>query len=142
MANNSDADVPEAFSVGYRKPPAHSQFRKGESGNPHGRPRGTLNFATVLLKTLREKVVITENGKRKTITKLEAAVKQLVNRAASGDLRALAHLTDITVAAEQTAAEDSAPNEDLNEVDQRVVLNILRRYGQFHGEINDDEQNT
>ena len=140
MADNGKPGAPEDCPVGYRKPPVHSQFKKGESGNPHGRPKGTLNFATVLLKTLREKVVINENGKRKIITKLEAAVKQLVNKAASGDLRALAHLTGFTFAAEQSAGEDIASNEVLNEVDQKVMLNILQRYGQSHEGISDDEQ--
>ena len=80
------------YEVGYKKPPADSRFEPGQSGNPQGRPKGTLNFATTLLKTLRERVVINENGRRKEITKLQAAVKQLVNKAASGALRALNQL--------------------------------------------------
>ena len=78
--------------VGYRSPPEATRFKKGVSGNPRGRPKGSLNVATVLTKTLRERVTITENGRRKTVTKLEAALKQLVNKAAAGDLRALHHL--------------------------------------------------
>jgi Family of unknown function (DUF5681) len=86
MSTNSDE------KIGYRNPPQRTQFKKGHSGNPKGRPKGKRNLATVLEKTLHEKVVINENGRRKTITKLEAAVKQLVNKAASGDLRALHQL--------------------------------------------------
>jgi len=56
--------------VGYGKPPQNFRFKQGRSGNPRGRPKGTLNMATVLARTLREKVVIDENGKRKTVTKL------------------------------------------------------------------------
>ena len=84
--------------VGYRKPPANSRFRPGQSGNPKGRPKGSLNIATVLMKTLREKVVINENGRRKTITKFEASVKQLVNKAASGDWCAITHLSGMVSA--------------------------------------------
>ena len=115
-------------TVGYRKPPMHSRFKKGKSGNPNGRPKGTVNFATVLLKTLREKVVIKENGKRTVVTKLEASVKQLVNKAASGDLRALSHLIGITLTAEQSAAEEKGSKEVLNELDKKVMFNILKRY--------------
>ncbi|HTV56705.1 MAG TPA: DUF5681 domain-containing protein, partial [Terriglobia bacterium] len=76
-------------SVGYGKPPENTRFKKGVSGNPKGRPKGSLNVANAFAKALREKVVIVEHGQRKSVTKFEAALKQLVNKAASGDLRAL-----------------------------------------------------
>lgn len=48
--------------------PQHTRFKKGQSGNPNGRPKGALNLATVLARTLREKVVINEHGQRKVVT--------------------------------------------------------------------------
>jgi len=131
-----------ANSVGYGKPPAYSRFKKGTSGNPRGPPKGRLNFATVLLKTLREKVVINENGRRTIITKLEASVKQLVNKAAAGDLRALSHLIGITLTAEQSAAEEMVPQEVLSEIDKKVMFNILKRYDQSPKEAVEHEKNT
>lgn len=74
--------------MGYGKPPVNSRFKAGESGNPKGRPRGARNRTTILNKTLNERVVVTDNGRRKNITKQEAIFKQLVNKAASGDHRA------------------------------------------------------
>jgi hypothetical protein len=118
------------FQVGYGKPPVDTRFKKGESGNPKGRPKGTQNFATVLLRTLREQVIINENGRRREISKLEAAVKQLVNKAASGDLRALSQLISLTITAEQSAAAEITPNETLSEVDQKVLQRFLKRYEQ------------
>lgn len=47
-----------------------------ESRETHDRPKGSRNVATVFAKMLREKVVLNEHGQRKTITKLEAAVKR------------------------------------------------------------------
>jgi len=128
MAKSDKTKSSNSNSVGYGKPPAHSRFKPGKSGNPNGRPKGTQNFATTLLKTLREIVIINENGRRKEITKLEAAVKQLVNKAASGDLRALNQLVGITLSAEQSAAEKTVQNEVLNELDEKVMLKILKRY--------------
>lgn len=117
----------EKFEVGYGKPPKHAQFKKGQSGNPDGRPKGTLNLATVLERTLREEVVVNENGRRKVITKLEAAITQLINKSASGDLKAVALLTGLVRSAEERADQTAAPNSDLDEVDEKVFLGILKR---------------
>jgi Family of unknown function (DUF5681) len=76
------------YEVGYGRPPKHRQFRKGQSGNPNGRPRGSRNASTLLDEALKERVVVSEAGRRRGMTKLEAILKQLVNRAAQGDHRA------------------------------------------------------
>lgn len=76
-------------AAGYRRPPMDTQFKKGRSGNPAGRPKGTPNLATALDKTLREQVQVTENGEPRTMNKLEAAVKQMVHKAIKGDPRAM-----------------------------------------------------
>jgi len=117
----------ETGSVGYCNPPERTRFKKGQSGNPHGRPKGTLNTATVLERALREKVVINENGKRKAITKLEAAFKQLANKAASGELNAVKLLTALVRTAEERGAQATGQDSGLEEVDQKVVLGILKR---------------
>ncbi len=126
MSRKNDAGSGD-YGVGYGKPPLHSRFKKGQSGNPKGRPKGALNLATVLLKTLRERVVINENGRRAEITKLEAALKQLVNKSASGDLRALSQLIGLTLTAEQSATAEMAPAEVLHEFDQKVLRRFLKR---------------
>jgi Family of unknown function (DUF5681) len=84
----ADEDKPE-YAVGFGKPPRHTRFRKGQSGNPKGRPRGSKNLATIMEKVLKEPVVISENGKRRRITKREALIKQLVNKAIAGDPRSI-----------------------------------------------------
>lgn len=76
------------YEVGYGKPPQRTRFRPGQSGNRNGRPKKLPTLPEALTKTLNERVVVTENGRQKTITKLEAVFKQLVNRAAGGDAKA------------------------------------------------------
>jgi hypothetical protein len=124
MAKNGEGDYP----IGYRRPPRATQFQPGHSGNPKGRPKGILNVARVLERELRERVVINEGGRRRTVSKLEAAMKQVVNKAASGDLGALKLLHALVISAEESAAQipQQAP-EVITENDQRVLQSILAR---------------
>ena len=75
--------------VGYGRPPLHTRFRKGRSGNPKGRPKGSRALASIWSSVWNEKLTVTENGQRRRITKQEAAIKQLANKAASGDKHAI-----------------------------------------------------
>jgi hypothetical protein len=128
MDEQSRLEKPETTKVGYCNPPERTRFKKGQSGNPQGRPKGALNMATVLERTLRERVVINENGKRKTITKLEAAFKQLSNKAASGELKALQLLSALVRSAEDRAAQAPSSKSVLEEADEKVFLGILKRF--------------
>jgi hypothetical protein len=73
--------------VGYRNPPVHSRFRKGQSGNPAGRPRNSRAFVTLVQRKLLEPVAILENGRKRTNSKQEAILKQIVNKALKGNNR-------------------------------------------------------
>jgi uncharacterized protein DUF5681 len=71
-----------------KRRPSRGCFRPGQSGNPRGRPKRARGLPGLVERALAEKVDAEENGRLLRITKLEAAVKQLVNRAANGDQRA------------------------------------------------------
>jgi len=83
MKNDDDYDV------GYGKPPKTGQFKKGQSGNPNGRPKGVRNFQTELDSVLRSKVTVTHSGKPKSVGTVEAALMRLKEKALKGDQRAL-----------------------------------------------------
>jgi hypothetical protein len=130
---SSDTEFPDQEQgddqVGYGRPPKTTRFKKGQSGNLRGRPKGSLNVATVLIKTLSEKVVINENGQRKTVTKFEAALKQLVNKALGSDIRALRLLLDLARDAEaKQGVAGGEQNPVLGELDQEVIAGIMRRF--------------
>jgi len=81
-------------AVGYGRPPRHSRFAKGQSGNPKGRPGGAKNFSTLLTEALNELVASAESGARRKISRCQVIIKQLVKRAEKGDWRAAKLLLD------------------------------------------------
>src|ERR1700675_2605809 len=84
MAKKNDPEYP----VGYGKPPKHTQFRPGQSGNPHGRPAENRTFEDDVETEMRVQITALEDGKRRKLTKRRAIVKQLINKALGGDARA------------------------------------------------------
>ena len=82
--------------MGYGKPPRHTRFQKGQSGNPRGRPRGAEEpLDPVAVRRSTSRSIVTENGGRRKITKREAIITQLVNRSATADFRAIKILLDM-----------------------------------------------
>ena len=124
------------YEVGYKKPPRNTRFRKGRSGNPDGRPKGSPNLATALERALNEKVVANEGGRRRTITKLEAAAKQLVNKAAAGDARSMQLLAGLLRETDSPAVETLT--DLIEESDVAVMQSAIQRIrGQKPGGSND-----
>jgi hypothetical protein len=84
-----------SYEVGYRRPPKSGRFKKGLSGNPKGRPKGSNNFLTLLDQELAQSIVVNENGKIKSITRMQAMVKRIVAGALQGVQRATLTLVEI-----------------------------------------------
>ena len=129
IASNSNTKPTGDYEIGYGKPPRHAGFQKGRSGNPKGRPKGAKNFATLLGEALDEKVSLTEDGRRRRITKRELVIKQLVNKSASADLRAIKQLTDIVQGVERRAGASPAPPspQAFTAADEEVIAELKKR---------------
>lgn len=97
------------YTVGFKRTPKHTRFKKGKSGNPGGRPKGALNVATALRKALAAPVKVIERGKSKTMTKLEVAIQQQTNKAAGGDGQALKLLSQLLREATDDGAAAKEP---------------------------------
>ena len=116
------------YVVGYGRPPLRTRFQKGKSGNPKGRQKGCKNLSNLMERVLDETVTIKENGSQKIITKREAFLKQLVNKAASGDLRSIQLAINYLQQLESRAEPSISNSERLGEEDEAVINGILERF--------------
>jgi hypothetical protein len=109
--------------VGYRRPPKHSRFQPGQSGNLGGRPVGVKSLPNIVRKIVGQKVTVTENGRTRRIPRLEAILLRAASEASRGDvasLRLLLQLAERYGESAQTGAErETIAAEDVA---------ILRRY--------------
>ena len=124
------ADDEHNYKVGPGRPPLHTRFRKGQSGNPGGRRK--KNLPVLLADALDEPVFVTIDGERRQITKREAVVHQLVNKSISADLRATKMLFEMMKDAEQKAgvAAPAPEPRKLDAADKEVLQQFVERIRQ------------
>ena len=126
------SDAEAEYSVGYKRPPRHSQFQPGRSGNPKGRPKTAKGLHTLVRDTLTQKVAVrTANGTKK-ISRIEAVLQKTVEQAMKGNPRALAELIKLYSNAVPNETAQIVPelrDEDLTATDLatleelRILLN-------------------
>jgi hypothetical protein len=92
MSESNQSDGKRTNAVGYGRPPVNRQFRPGQSGNPKGRPKDRKNLTTTLAEILQEKVKVSDRNGARKLSKWEAMLQVWVNKALSGDVRALKEL--------------------------------------------------
>ena len=99
------------YAVGYGRPPIHTRFAPGVSGNPRGRPRGSKNLKTDVLEEIGEKVTVREGEMSRSISKQRAIVKAVVLRAIRGDAKAVSTLITLLLRFQEAAPGEGAPVE-------------------------------
>jgi hypothetical protein len=116
-------------NVGYGNPPEHSRFKPGQSGNPKGRPKRKVTPLSLLEAALARQVTVRVGGVPKHMSALEASFLNLSNKAASGDLKALALIMSLRPALErQAASADEGTPRDRAE-DEALIAEFLKRVG-------------
>ena len=76
-------------TVGYGKPPKDSRFKKGRSGNPRGRPKGSKNLLTLIHEELDRPIAVREDGRSRKVRACDALAKRLVHKGLSGHDRSI-----------------------------------------------------
>jgi Family of unknown function (DUF5681) len=117
------------YEVGYGKPPAHTRFRKGQSGNPHGRPRGfgTKRLPEILLKEAYRKMRVKQGDRIEKVPAMVAIARSLVTRAAAGNGRAQQVVLDAIEAIERERATQVAAEAKEDRVSSMSRFEIARR---------------
>ena len=112
--------------TGYKKPPKHTRFKKGQSGNPAGRPKGRKSLNKRFEEMMAEKVTVIENGERKQVAKDDLLLKSLFNQATKGNIRAADMLLKRldAIEYEQQAHDLAKSGRDIDESD----IEILSKY--------------
>lgn len=119
------------YEIGYRRPPASRQFKKGTSGNPNGRPKGSKNFFTLLEQELNQKVVVNEGGRRRSVTRMQAMVMRMVGAALQGEPKAVTALIDIL--RRSGGGEQSTPEGLLPDNYEQILANYVTTQGRKGG---------
>jgi Family of unknown function (DUF5681) len=132
-----DPNRPE-YEVGYRRPPRHTQFKKGQSGNPRGRTKGSKNFESMVARELSEEMNIRENGRLKRISKLRLSAMQVANGAAAGKLSYIQFVQPLMekFRVQQELRQARTVQQEISRPDWRravQVLKILKEIGALPG---------
>jgi Family of unknown function (DUF5681) len=109
--------------VGYGRPPKANQFKPGKSGNPKGRPKGSLNLVTDLAAELSEPITVREDGRTRRLSKQRALIKSLLAKGIQGDVRAAAAILALYAKVNVDGIDDGSKSLDDAE------LAILKRFG-------------
>lgn len=128
----------QPYVVTRGQPPREYQFKPGQSGNPKGRPKGSKDMAAISEEELDRKIEVTVSGKLTKMTKRQVMIRQLVDKALKGDIKAFMVLRTLqnekrgstSDAVAEIIAEDM---EAIISADEQVLRSyIARQAGEAH----------
>jgi hypothetical protein len=136
------------YGVGHKKPPVHSRWKKGQSGNPNGRRKGKVTLVDmddVFDEVLAALVAVNENGRPQKMSKLRAFATQVVNKGIKGDGKAasllMSHLARRAARKDGDPSVDEMPHQqsrqEFDALFDQMAANLRKRPG-FKKPDNDD----
>jgi Family of unknown function (DUF5681) len=115
----SDEDVSRDAATG--------RFLPNKSGNPRGRPRKPRTADDAILGAVREAITVTENGRRRSRSKLEVTAAQIASQGASGNLVAGKTTFDLVRRAEERQMQASGTSKELSLSDREIADRFVAR---------------
>lgn len=117
----TDETSDDGFAVGYKKPPQHSRFQPGRSGNPRGKQKGVRNFGSDVKRTLEVPVRLNDQGKARRVSTQEAALLRLREKALNGDARSIVQILELAKIFNNSTAVESVGDVALAAEDQAIL---------------------
>ena len=118
MTNETSGDD---IKIGYKRPPRHSRFQPGRSGNPCGKQKGVRNFGSDVKRTLEVPVRLNEQGRARRVSTQEAALLRLREKALKGDARSIVQILELAKIFNNSTAVESVGDEALAAEDQAIL---------------------
>ena len=117
----TDETSDDGFAVGDKKPPRHSRFQPGRSGNRRGKEKGVRNFGTDVKRTLEVPVKLNDQGRARRVSTQEAALLRLSQKALKGDARSIVQILELAKIFNNSTAVESAGDKALAAEDQAIL---------------------
>jgi hypothetical protein len=117
----TDETSDDGFAVGYKKPPQHSRFQPGRSGNPRGKQKGVRNFGSDVKRTLEVPVRLNDQGRARRVSTQEAALLRLREKALNGDARSIVQILELAKIFNNGTAVESVGDVALAAEDQAIL---------------------
>lgn len=119
------------YEVGYGKPSPEKQFKPGQSGNPKGRPKGRKNTMSMLQEILDGKMTIVENGKKMKFSRRSVILRQVINAALKGDLKASGMILPLIINDDVSREEREKVIKSFHADDEKIIKAFI---GNLEGE--------
>lgn len=110
------------YEVGHGKPPKHTRFKPGVSGNPKGKPRKNRTFEEEVQAVLSTRVPVTINGKKTYVTKRQLLLEQIINGAINKNP------TMMRLALPLLRMSDGAPDFEILPEDQKTIQALMKNF--------------